>query len=120
VLLRNAARAVYSPLATGVLQLGSAHFGSLPLYSARHGETPREGVFSIAPMRHNMNPSYFSKMSLMLSYALVFLVSSLFLSGLPTNTLYGFLSFPIHAACPAHVILLHLIILIVLGEQYKL
>jgi hypothetical protein len=43
-LLGNAARAVNSSLATSVLRLGSGHFGSLRLYSARHGgETPREG-----------------------------------------------------------------------------
>jgi hypothetical protein len=40
-------------------------------------------------------------------------------SGLPTNILYAFL-FSIRATCPAHLILFDLIILIILGEEYKL
>jgi hypothetical protein len=48
------------------------------------------------------------------------LTSGLFPSGFPTNTLYGFLLSPICAACPVHLILLDLIILIILGEGYKL
>jgi hypothetical protein len=48
------------------------------------------------------------------------LSSGLFPSGFPTNILYAFLFSPIHATCLPNVVLLELVILIVLGEEYKL
>jgi hypothetical protein len=48
------------------------------------------------------------------------LPSGLFTSGFPTNNLYTFLFSLIRATCPAHLVLLDFIILITLGEEYKL
>jgi hypothetical protein len=47
------------------------------------------------------------------------LPSGLFHSGFPTNNLYAFLYSTIRATCLAHLILLDLLILIILGEEYK-
>jgi hypothetical protein len=41
-------------------------------------------------------------------------------SGFPTNKLHALLISPTSATCPAHLILLDLIVLIILGEEYKL
>jgi hypothetical protein len=46
--------------------------------------------------------------------------SELFPSGFPTNILYAFTFYPVHTTYTAHLILLHLIILIIHGEGYKL
>jgi hypothetical protein len=45
---------------------------------------------------------------------------SLFPSGFSSNILYAFHFAPISPTCPAHLILLDLITLIILGEEYKL
>jgi hypothetical protein len=48
------------------------------------------------------------------------LPTGLFPSGFSTNNLYTFLFYPIRATCPAHLIHHNFIILIILGEEYKL
>jgi hypothetical protein len=64
--------------------------------------------------------SYLWSILLLSSHVRLRLPSGLFPSGYPTKILYALLYSPLHAICPAHVILLDLIILIILGEQYKL
>jgi hypothetical protein len=46
-------------------------------------------------------------------------LSGLFPSGFPINNLFAFLFSNIRATCHAHLILIYLIILIMLGEEYK-
>jgi hypothetical protein len=80
----------------------------------------------LVPILSQINPihtiqSYLSKIHLILSTHLrLRLPSGLLPSGFPINILYVFLLSPIRATCPTHLVLLGLIILIILGEEYKL
>jgi hypothetical protein len=57
---------------------------------------------------------------LILSFHLLLaLPSGLFPTGFPTKTLYGFLFFPLRAACPAHPIFLDLINRIIFTEKHE-
>jgi hypothetical protein len=84
-------------------------------------------IHKIPPLVHilsQINPVhttlfYISKTNFLRSTHLrVGLLSGLFRYDFPTNKLYAFL-FTIRAICPSHLILLGLIILIILGEEYK-
>jgi hypothetical protein len=68
--------------------------------------------------------SYINPIHTILSYLSkihfnIVLPNGLFPSGFPTNILYVFLFYFIRAKCPAHLILLEMLFLILLGEEYK-
>jgi hypothetical protein len=67
----------------------------------------------------HITPSYFCKIILIL-YSHLCIPRYLILWGIPTKTLYCLLFEPMNAACPNRIILFDLIILIILGEEYKL
>jgi hypothetical protein len=65
---------------------------------------------------HTISPRYILILSTYLCFGLP---CCLFPSGFPTNNLHTFLFTLIHATCLAHLTPLYLIILIILGEEYK-
>jgi hypothetical protein len=65
-------------------------------------------------------PSYLRSILLSHIHLRLGLPTGLFLSAFSSNALYAFLFSPIRATCPAHLILFHVIILIIFGEEYKL
>jgi hypothetical protein len=69
---------------------------------------------------YHLHPVSLRSILILSTHLRLSLPSSLFLSGSPTNILYSFLFSPIRTTWHAHLILFHLIILIMLGEEYKL
>jgi hypothetical protein len=91
--------------------------GSLPF-----SQKPSTGPYS-EPDRsspYHPIPSYLRSILILSIHLRLCLPSGLFPSGFPTDILYASLFSPIRATCPTHLILLDLIILIMLGEEYEL
>jgi hypothetical protein len=81
--------------------------GSLPC-----SQEPSTGPYPRPDQSNPYHPIHF----ILSTYLRLGLPSGLF----PTNILYAFFFSPNHVTFPAHLILLNLIILSILGEEYKL
>jgi hypothetical protein len=66
------------------------------------------------------NSNYLRSISILSSSLRLGLASGLFPSGFPTKNMYTIIFHPQRATCHVHLIHLDLIILIILGEEYKL
>jgi hypothetical protein len=89
--------------------------GSLPC-----SQEPSTVVYLEPDQSSLSHPTSLSSNLVLSTHLRLRLPSGLFSSGFPTNILYAFLVSPIRATWPAHLILLVLIILIILGQEYKL
>ena len=82
--------------------------------SARHLSLSWASSIQYMPL----HPSSWRSILMLSSHLCLCLPSGLFPSGFPTKTLYTPLLFPIHATCPAHLIL-DFITQTILGDEYR-
>jgi hypothetical protein len=102
-------------------KLTSQHITEPVVHCRVHKSLPLVPILSeINPVYSNQ--SYLSLRSILIlsTYLGLGLTSDLFTSGFPTNILHAFLFASIRATCPVHLILVDLITLITLSEQYGL
>jgi hypothetical protein len=92
-----------------------------PEGSSPHSREPATGPYP-EPDESTPPPQPISLRSILVpsSYLRLGLPSGLFSSGVPTKTLYTFLSSHIRVTCPTHLILPDLICLMISGDEYKL
>jgi hypothetical protein len=86
----------------------------------QHFMEPRFPILSQINSVHTTHPISLRSILILSTQLRLGLPSGLFLSGFHTNITYAFLLAPILATYPSHLIRLDLIIIIILGEEYKL
>jgi len=84
-----------------------------------HNSPPFVPILSQINPVHTLSFSSWRKFFIVQPYLCLVLPSHLLLSSFPTRTLHAFLSLLLHATCPAYLIFIQCISIIIFSERYK-